>query len=93
MLWLYAAALAFGMAGSVYIGRATARPSIRVLSGGVSGAGVGAVLENGAGYSFLASAYYGGMGWAGYLLVASVLILLSVLVANLAMTEGRSGVA
>ena len=92
MWWIYALSVVFGLVGSVFVGKATMRPSIRILAGGVSGTGMAALLENGAAYSFLASAYYGGMGNTGYLLIGSLAILILTLVANMVMTKGRTGV-
>jgi hypothetical protein len=92
MWWLFGVATVFGLAGSIYVGKATIRPSIRLLGGGVSGVGAGALLENGSAYSFIVSAYYGGMGNTGYLFIGSLVILLLTVVGNLIITEGETGV-
>ena len=92
MWWLFGVATVFGLAGSIYVGKGTIRPSIRLLGGGISGVGAGSLLENGAAYSFITSAYYGGMGNTGYLFIGSLAILLLTVVGNLILTEGETGV-
>ncbi len=58
------------------------RRTLRVLGGGASGAGTGAILEGGATYSFFSSAYYGGMGISGYLFVLSFCFLCIIWIYN-----------
>jgi len=92
MLWLFAVSAVFGLAGSIYVGKATIRPSIRLLGGGASGVSMASLLENGAAYSFIASAYSGGMGNTGYLFIGSLSILVLTVAGNLILTEGETGV-
>ena len=63
------------------------RRSIRILGGGATGAGTGAILEGGATYSFFTSAYYGGMGLAGYLFVFSFCFLCIIWIYNFVETK------
>jgi hypothetical protein len=58
------------------------RQSIRVIGGGAAGASTGAILENGAAYSFFSSAFYGGMGLSGYVFIGSFLFLCFVWIYN-----------
>nr|ANO58193.1 MATE efflux family protein [uncultured marine euryarchaeote] len=92
MWWLFGMATVFGLAGSIYIGKATIRPSIRLLGGGIAGVGSVSLLQNGAAYSFIASAWYGGMGNTGYLFIGSLMILILTMAGNLIITEGETGV-
>jgi hypothetical protein len=84
---IYAVALAVGFGGTVWLSKATSRTSIRLLGGGAGGATTASLLENGGGYSFIATAWAGEMGIMGSFFIASIGFLLLVWVANLAITK------
>lgn len=79
---LYMLAFVGGLVGYRTLSGATSRQGIRIIGGGASGAGVSALLEGGATYSYFASAINGGMGTAGYVFVGSFVFLCAVWIYN-----------
>lgn len=85
---VYLLALVFGIGASITIGK-RANGWVRIIGGGVGGAGSAVILEYGGAYSYFASAYYGGMGLMGYLFIGSFCFLCFVWIFNLMETGDR----
>jgi predicted transporter len=89
IVFIYSLTFVSGLVAYRGFSGVSTRQSIRVLAGGVSGVGTGAILENGAAYSFFTSAYYGGMGISGYVFIGSFVFLIGVWVFNFIETKDR----
>lgn len=89
MVFIYALTFIAGLVTYRGLSGTTTRQSIRIIGGGASGVGTGALLENGAAYSFFTSAYYGGMGLSGYVFIGSFVFLIGVWVFNFIETRDR----
>lgn len=89
VIFIYSLTFVAGLVAFRGLSGATSRNSIRIIGGGASGAGTGALLENGAAYSFFTSAYYGGMGISGYVFIGSFVFLIGVWVFNFIETRDR----
>ncbi len=78
-----------GLGTSRYIGRVTPG-SVRVLGGTGVGASTGMILSNGPAYSFMSSAWNGGMGLAGTFFIGCLAFMITIWLVNLYTSEGKS---
>ena len=85
---LYFVAFVVAMSGSVYLNKLTQSGAVRILGGGVGGTVTAEILGRGAGYSFIAAAWSGGMGYMGYFFIAGLSLMLIVWLLNLGFSEG-----